>query len=99
MDVKDFSDKLELPADSDLNIEGKPNVPLCPMCTEVLENTERNYDYKRNNPDTRWFFCPECKCHLGFHRMKRKWKVSPYDLENNSVVREFFGLPPVEEPE
>ena len=90
------SDELEIPADSTLNIEGKPNVPLCPMCTGVLENAEKEYDYKRNNPDTRWFWCEECECHLGYHRMKKKWKVDPYDLEDNNKVRAYFGLGPVE---
>lgn len=90
-------EKLEIPADSTLNIEGKPNVPLCPMCTEILEPPkERNYVYKRMNPDTRWFWCPDCECHLGYHRMKKKWKVDPYDLDANSKVREYFGLEPVE---
>lgn len=90
-------DKLEIPADSTLNIEGRPNVPLCPMCTEILDVADRNYTYKRNNPDTRWFWCEECECHLGYHRMKRSWKVDPYDLDANNKVRAYFGLPPAEE--
>lgn len=90
------SEKLEIPADSNLNIEGKPNVPLCPMCTAILENADKAYDYRRNNPDTRWFWCPDCECHLGYHRMKAKWKIDPYDLDSNDKVRGYFGLEPVE---
>ncbi len=89
-------DELEIPADSTLNIEGKPNVPLCPMCTTVLEPATSTYAYKRNNPDTRWFFCPECSCHLGYHRMRKTWKVDPYDLDSNNKIRGYFGLAPVE---
>jgi hypothetical protein len=91
------NDKLEIPADSTLNVEGKPNVPLCPMCTGVLEDAPKTYRYRRVNPDTRWFVCPECECHLGYHRMKKKWKVDPYDLDKNEKVRGYFGLPPAEE--
>jgi hypothetical protein len=90
------NEKLEIPADNTLNVEGKPNVPLCPICTGVLEDAARDYSYKRNNPDTRWFFCAECGCHLGYHRMKKKWKVDPYDLNDNNKVRAYFGLDPVE---
>ncbi len=93
-----MSEKLEIPADSTLNIEGKRNVPLCPMCTDELANADRNYDYKRTNPDTRWFYCEACECHLGYHRMKKKWKVDPYDLDRNGPVRAYFGLDPIEEP-
>ena len=89
-------ERLELPADHDLNIDGIRNVPICPMCTTELEDAADDYDYKRNNPDTRWFFCPDCECHLGFHRMKKKWKVDPYDLDENNKVRAYFGLDPVE---
>ena len=88
--------KLEIPADSTLNIEGKPNVALCPMCTEVLESAAAAYLYKRNLPDTRWFWCPVCECHLGYHRMKKKWDVDPYELEENEKLRAYFGLGPVE---
>ena len=86
--------KLEIPADANLNIEGKANVPLCPMCTEELANASKTYDYRRSNPDTRWFWCETCKCHLGYHRMKKKWKVDPYDLDANDTVRAYFGLEP-----
>ncbi len=91
------TDALELPADSNLNVEGRPNVALCPMCTEVLDSPpDPYYIYKRNNPDTRWFWCTTCKCHLGYHRMRKKWKVDPYDLNSNETVRGYFGLGPVE---
>jgi len=88
---------LELPSDTTLNIDGKRNVPLCPMCTEELTNAERTYKYRRMNPDTRWFFCSDCNCHLGYHRMKKKWKVDPYELDKNDKVRAYFGLDPAEE--
>lgn len=86
------SEKLEIPADSTLNIPGKPNVPICPLCTEVLEDADRNYVYRRHHPDTRWFWCPDCQCHLGYHRMRRKWDVDPYELEENEKLRAYFGL-------
>ena len=88
------SDKLVIPADSTLNVEGKANVALCPMCTEALEPAPKEYAYRRVNPDTRWFWCPECGCHLGYHRMNRSWKVDPYDLDSNDKVRSYFGLEP-----
>lgn len=90
------NDTLEIPADSTLNVEGKANVPLCPMCTTELVDADRDYAYRKNNPDTRWFVCPDCDCHLGYHRMKKKWKVDPYDLDANNKVRSYFGLGPVE---
>jgi hypothetical protein len=80
-----------------LNIEGVPNVPICPLCTTVLEKVEEGYMYARKNPDTRWFWCPTCECHLGYHRMKSKWLVDPYDLDKSNKVREHFGLEPVEQ--
>jgi len=90
-------EKLELPVDTTLNVDGKRNVPLCPMCTEELKDAEKTYKYRRVNPDTRWFFCTDCNCHLGYHRMKKKWKVDPYELDANDKVRSYFGLPPSEE--
>lgn len=80
-----------------LNIEGIPNVPVCPLCTTVLEDVPNNYTYARHNPDTRWFWCPACESHLGYHRMKAKWFVDPHDLNQSTKVREYFGLPPVEQ--
>lgn len=91
-----IDEQLEIPADSTLNVEGKENVALCPMCAEPLADAPRDYAYKKNNPDTRWFFCAECGCHIGYHRMKKKWKVDPYDLDGNNKVRAYFGLDPVE---
>lgn len=93
--VDDFI--IELPKDSNLNAEGKANVPLCPLCTTELDNATDTYAYKRHNPDTRWFWCPECECHLGYHRMRGGWKVDPYDLNTNAKIREYFGLGPAEE--
>ena len=90
-------DELEIPADSTLNVEGKANVALCPMCTEELSNAPDSYIYKRNNPDTRWFYCTTCDCHLGYHRMKGAWKVDPHDLNTNDTIRGYFGLGPAEE--
>ena len=86
---------IELPEDSTLNVEGIPNVPVCPICTSILEGVHKSYSYRRINPDTRWFFCPECECHLGYHRMKGRWKVDPYDLDVNNKIREHFGLDPI----
>ena len=90
-------DRIELSEESNLNIEGKPNAPLCPMCTEVLVNAGKNYHYSKSEPDTRWFLCPDCDCHYGYHRMKGVWKVSPHDLDVNDKVRGYYGLPSVEE--
>ena len=90
------ADLITLPEDTTLNVEGKANVPLCPMCTGELVNAEKGYEYRKNNPDTRWFFCETCDCHLGYHRMKKRWQVDPYDLEDNNQVRAYFGLGPVE---
>ena len=89
--------ELEISEDMNLNIEGKRNVPLCPMCAEELASAQAGYSYKRINPDTRWFWCEECGCHLGFQRMKKKWKVDPHDLDSNDKIREYFGLGPVGE--
>ncbi len=86
---------IELPENSTLNIEGIPNVPVCPICTSVLGGVQKGYRYQRVNPDTRWFFCSECDCHLGYHRMKGRWKIDPYDLDYNNKLREHFGLDPV----
>ncbi len=80
-----------------LNAAGVRNVPVCPLCTEELETTSKEYKYTRHNPDTRWFWCPNCESHLGYHRMKAKWLVDPYDLDRSNALREFFGLAPVEE--
>ena len=91
------NDLIELPEDSTLNVEGKDNVALCPLCTSDLVNAAQDYVYRRHNPDTRWFWCDDCGCHLGYHRMKAKWKIDPYDLNTNTKVREYFGLGPVEE--
>ena len=89
----DVTGELEVPEDSNLNIEGKDNVALCPICTEPLGPTlDQNYAYKRNNPDTRWFWCAHCECHLGFHRMRKSWKIDPEDLNNSTTAREYFGL-------
>ena len=88
---------IELPESSTLNAEGKPNVPLCPLCAGVINDADRKYAYNRHNPDTRWFWCADCECHLGYHRMKGKWKIDPYDLNTNTKIREYFGLGPAEE--
>lgn len=85
-------EKIELPEDHTLNIEGKDNRPLCPVCQEYLENAGNDYEYKRLNPDTRWFWCGSCEGHLGYHRMKKRWKVDPYDLNESPAFREFFGI-------
>lgn len=85
-------DVIELSDKADLNIEGKENIPVCPVCQEYLEEPDREYEYKRLNPDTRWFWCPTCEGHLGYQRMRKKWKVDPYDLKESAAFREFFGM-------
>ena len=83
---------IDLPVDTNLNIEGKDNRPLCPICQEYLEPAERGYEYIKLNMDTRWFWCDTCEGHLGYHRMKKKWKVDPYDLNDSPAFRQFFAL-------
>ncbi len=80
-----------------LNVDGIRNVPVCPLCTNALKSVPKTYMYARQNPDTRWFWCDECESHLGYHRMKAKWLVDPYDLDKSTKVREHFGLPPVQQ--
>jgi len=93
-------EKLDTSATDTLNAGDIENLPVCPMNPEVkLEKAENSYSYKRSNPDTRWFKCPGCDCHLGYHRMKKKWRVDPHELDENNALRECFGLPPVEEDE
>ena len=85
-------DKLKTSATELLNIEGIANVPTCPLCQAELGGVSVGYEYKRINPDTRWFWCPGCKAHMWYHRMKGTWKVDPYDLEHSKELRENFGL-------
>ncbi len=80
-----------------LNVEGIANVPICPLCTTELTSASTDYKYRSNTPDTRWFWCKNCEAHLGYHRMKAKWLVDPYDLDSSNKVREHFGLPSVED--
>lgn len=85
-------DLIDLPEDNTLNIEGKENRALCPVCQEHLDPAGNDYEYSRLNPDTRWFWCPECEGHLGYHRMKKRWRVDPYDLNSSPALREYFGI-------
>ena len=88
----------EEPVDFGLTVEdvgNLPNVPVCPICTNVLESAETGYKYTRINPDTRWFWCADCESHVGYHRMKGSWKLDPYDYSSNNKLRERIGLPPV----
>ena len=78
-------------------IEDLPNVPICPICITPLESAPTNYQYARLIPDTRWFYCPDCEAHLGYHRLKGTWKLDPYDYTNNDKLRERIGLPPAGE--
>jgi len=80
-----------------LNATGVRNVPVCPLCTEELENTPKEYTYAQHNPDTRWFWCSSCQSHLGYHRMKAKWSIDPYDLDKSNTLREHFGLEPIDQ--
>ena len=61
--------------------EEAPKVPVCPLCVSVLSSAEYGYKYSRLNPDTRWFWCSNCEAHLGYHRMKRSWKIDPSDFD------------------
>lgn len=78
-------------------VEDLPNVPVCPICITPLESAARHYQYARLNPDTRWFYCPDCEAHLGYHRLKGTWKLDPYDYTGNDKLRERIGLPPAGE--
>ena len=90
------NEPIEIDVDSSgLNVKGIRNVPVCPLCTTVLNDVSKAYTYAQHNPDTRWFWCSACESHLGYHRMKAKWLVDPYDLDQSNKVREHFGLPPV----
>jgi hypothetical protein len=89
---------LETSATDSLNAGSIRNLPVCPMNPEVeLENVDKSYSYRRLNPDTRWFTCPNCECHVGYHRMRKKWLIDPYDLDFNNKARECYGLPPTED--
>ena len=83
---------IETPATVSLNAEGFKNKPVCPVCQAYLKNAEKDYEYRRTNTDTRWFYCSSCKGHLGYHRMKKRWTVDPYDLNTSATFREFFNL-------
>jgi hypothetical protein len=85
-------DEIDSPLVDGLNAEGLENKPVCPVCQSYLENAEDGYDYKRLNADTRWFWCDTCEGHLGYHRMKKRWKVDPYDLQESAAFRAFFGV-------
>ena len=92
-----MSDKvIETPATDSLNAEGFENKPVCPVCQTYLENAEKDYEYRRTNTDTRWFYCPSCQGHLGYHRMKKRWTVDPYDLNTSVTFREFFNIEALE---
>lgn len=85
-------EKVESPMIDSLNVDGVENRPVCPVCQGYLEDAERDYEFRRQNPDTRWFYCSGCDGHLGYHRMKKKWKVDPYDLNDSAAFKEFFGV-------
>ena len=90
----------DVPVDFDANLDSikeLPNVPVCPICINVLESAPKDYKYARLNPDTRWFFCEDCETHLGYHRMKGIWKIDPYDYSSNNKLRDRIGLPPAGE--
>ena len=83
---------LEEIGEHSLNIEGLKNIPICPLCLNTLELPDDSYEYIRIEADTRWFFCVGCDAHFGYHRMSKKWKVDPYDLDTSAEVRKHFGL-------
>ena len=88
-----MSNEIDVLDELNLNIEGIPNAPVCPYCTASLENVAKDYARARIEPDTRWFWCPACEGHLGYHRMKGTWRVDPHDLDSSAKLREHFGLP------
>ncbi len=91
---------VEAPVDFDadlVNAGELPNVPVCPICINVLGSAPKNYKYSRLNPDTRWFYCKDCETHVGYHRMKGTWKLDPYDYTHNDKLRERIGLAPSKE--
>ena len=85
--------KIELPDDNTLNLEGRENRPLCPVCESYLDSAEPEYEMRRLNPDTRWFWCDNCQGHLGYHRMRKAWKVDQIDLYESPAFRAFFNIP------
>lgn len=87
---------IDTSATDSLNAEGFENKPVCPVCQSYLSNADKSYEYRRSNPDTRWFYCSSCKGHLGYHRMKQRWTVDPYDLNTSIIFREFFGVETLE---
>jgi len=89
-------DVIETSATENLNAEGFENRPVCPVCQSYLEPAESGYKYSKLNPDTRWFWCETCQGHLGYHRMKSKWKVDPEDLRDSAAFREFFQVDTIE---
>lgn len=89
-------DILKTSVTENLNAGDIENHPVCPMNPNIpLESVGKEYRYRRLNPDTRWFRCPECDCKIGYHRMNKSWRVDPYDLDFNDKLRNCFGLPPV----
>ena len=87
----------ETPVDIDTSLTEAgelPNVPVCPICITTLAKAKKGYRYIILNPDTRWFYCPDCESHVGYHRMKGSWKIDPYDYTNNDKLRERIGLAP-----
>lgn len=61
-------------------------------CEAELQDAPDDYQFKKLNPDTRWFVCPDCDAHWGYHRMKGTWKVDPYDYTHNPRVKHILGL-------
>ena len=82
---------------------------LCQRTKEYQEDLRKDRERRKPKPNQRMdddipqvlssydFWCEDCQCHLGYHRMKKKWKVDPYDLNANDKVRAYFGLGPVDE--
>lgn len=92
-----MSEEIEIQDDNPLNIEGIENKPICPVCHGYLVDAAKDYEYRRFNPDTRWFWCDACEGHVGYHRMKKRWKVDPHDLNTSKAFQSFFGIESVEE--
>jgi len=92
-----IDETIDTPATGSLNAGDFSNKPVCPVCQSYLEDALRDYEYRRTNTDTRWFYCTDCEGHLGYHRMKKRWTVDPYDLNTSASFREFFNIDALEE--
>lgn len=83
--------------DAPVEVDTKEDVvnsgkPVCPVCIGYLTNAHSDYTLKKIHPDTRWFRCDGCEAHVGYHRMRRKWYVDPYDFDYSEKLRKNLNL-------